>query len=69
MKHKPSAIAFSLIWLMAAAGCASGSGVRPPQPLPEPPAEAMVPAKADFLQRMESFLFDSPPSATPSRDD
>lgn len=61
-------IVLSLL-LAVSAGCASGSGVRPQKPeLPEPPKEVMAPRKADFLTRMQNFLFDSPPKPTESSD-
>lgn len=64
-------IAYWLACAMALSACGAGSNVRPvPCPeLPPPPAEVMVPAKADFVTKMRDFLFEKPSEPTPSRDD
>ena len=59
---KRSVISASLLSVLITSGCASGSVVAPPPnecPRPaKPSAEVMEPVKADFLQRMRSFLYE-----------
>lgn len=62
---------FAMALSVGLSSCASGSGARlPPPPLcPQPPpapAAVMQPRPPSFLQRMRSFLYDSPPKPTTS---
>lgn len=57
------------ICALAIGGCATNAQ-RTPQPpvcpaLPAPSAEMMAPRKADFLQRVQKLLFESPETLTP----
>ncbi|ALN97580.1 Rz1 lysis protein [Aeromonas phage phiARM81ld] len=62
-----------LLSMTAVSGCATSSAALPkpndptlcPRPAP-PPAAVMKPRKADFSQRMQSFLFDSDTKPTTS---
>lgn len=68
MRFSPE-ITLLLVYATALAGCAtvSPAPVDPPKLAP-PAAAVMVPRKADFLERMENFLFDLLPRPTTSPD-
>lgn len=66
LKMAKRALMLMLLLSMTASGCATSSAALPqpndpilcPRPA-LPPAAVMKPRKADFSQRMQSFLFDS----------
>lgn len=67
---KLSVITLSSVLLLAS--CASVSPVQRQAVdcpvLADPPPEVMEPKTPDFLERMQNFLFESPPKPTTSQD-
>lgn len=59
--------AFLLACATVLSGCVGASRVPPPvcPQIPEPPAEIMQPRPADFVTRMQLFLFEKPSEPTP----